>query len=217
MKKKLLSLVLAGAMVASTSVSAFADSSVTNINTSDKEDGKADITITGQVLDNDGNLPSTNFNVTVPTTAAFTVTKLNNVISVPMTITNNGPQNIDVYAEKFIDNTPTAGSEITVVKENELEGYNRTYVSLNIKGKLRTLYLKSEDTNTSENNNGIYQEDSHANKATGENLKLISLSTGETGNITLEGRAGNKTDIAVANSVNNNFTLTLKIKKSAKK
>lgn len=213
MKKKLLSLVLAGAMVASTSVSAFADSSVTNITTSDKEDGKADITITGQVLDNAGNLPSTNFNVTVPTTAAFTVTQQNNVISVPMTITNNGPQNIDVYAEKFIDNTPADNSEITVVKESELEEHNRTYVSLNIKGKLRTLYLKSEDTNTS-GKNGIYQEAGHTSKADGENLKLISLSTGQAGNITLEGRAGAKTDVAVANSVNNNFTLTLKIKKA---
>lgn len=214
MKKKLLSLVLAGAMVASTSVSAFADSSVTKITTSDKEDGKADITITGQVLDNAGNLPSTNFNVTVPTTAAFTVTQQNNVISVPMTITNNGPQNIDVYAEKFIDNTPTENSEITVVKESDLGDHNRSYVSLNIKGKLRTLYLKSEDTNTSEHKNGIYQEATHDNKADGENLKLINLSTGQTGNITLEGRAGTKTDVAVANSVNNNFTLTLKIKKA---
>lgn len=213
MKKKLLSLVLAGAMVASTSVSAFADSSVTNIITSDEVDGKADIAITGQVLDNAGTLPSTNFNVTVPTTAAFTVTQQKNVISVPMTITNNGPQNIDVYAEKFIDNTPTADSEITVVKDSELGEHNRTYISLNIKGILRTLYLKSEDTNSG-NKNGIYQEASHEHKADGENLRLISLSTGQKGNITLEGRAGNKAGVEVDNSVNNNFTLTLKIKKA---
>ena len=69
MKKKLLSLVLAGAMVASTSVSAFAD-------TFDIQKGTGtdvNVSITGNLEGSDGATVPGTVTVTVPTAAVFNV------------------------------------------------------------------------------------------------------------------------------------------------
>lgn len=215
MKKKLLSLVLAGAMVASTSVSAFAD---TNINQSDNTTPKADVEITGQVASDSGNLPAGRFNVTVPTTAAFTVNEDGKFFAPDkITIRNDGAQTIDVYAEKFVDSTKDDGDGITVVKESELKDKKRTYVSLNIYGKSGNVYLKTEQE---ESKKGLYKDKAFNNEATTEaDLRLTSITAGQSGDLTLEGKAGEKVkgteDGKVENAVSNSFTLTLKIKKSA--
>lgn len=215
MKKKLLSLVLAGAMVASTSVSAFATTTPTHVGNgeikgSDDKEYTTDVEITGQVLNNAGDIPAGTFNVTVPTTASFTVDQSRNVISVPITIQNNGAQSIDVYAEKFLDITPGEGQKITVTKSSELKDKNRSFVNLTLKGKLGVVHLKTEENNIS-NKKGIYKDSELATEATGEELKLTSISNEESGVITLSGNAG---DTAITDSVSDNFTLTLKIKKS---
>lgn len=210
MKKKLLSLVLAGAMVASTSVSAFAD---TTIKKSDTETPTTDVTITGKVLDQSNNEAAGTFNVTVPTTASFAVTSDAKVSSATMRIVNNGPQDIDVYAEKFVDTTPNTGEEITVVGENDLVDKDRSYVSLNIKGKSRVLYLKSEKTNVT--NKGIYINKTLGNVAENEELKLTRISSGDEEDLVLEGKAGQSNNTQPG-ATNNDFTLTLKIKKAPK-
>lgn len=215
MKKKLLSLVLAGAMVASTSVSAFATTAPTHVGNgeikgSDDKEYTTDVEITGQVLNNAGDIPAGTFNVTVPTAASFTVDQSRNVISVPITIQNNGAQSIDVYAEKFLDITPGEGQKITVTKSSELKDKNRSFVNLTLKGKLGVVHLKTEENNIS-NKKGIYKDSELATEATGEELKLTSISNEESGVITLSGNAG---DAAITDSVSDNFTLTLKIKKS---
>lgn len=210
MKKKLLSLVLAGAMVASTSVSAFAD---TNINQSDNTTPTAEVEITGKVLSESGEEAPGVFNVTIPTTAAFTVDESANVTSATIKITNGGSQGIDVYAEKFVDTTPNNDEQITVVEESQLKNKNRTNVSLSITGKLRSLHLKSEDT-TDGQKNGLYTDKALTSKATGDELKLISIASGQEGSLTLDGKAGGVNDTQ-PEAVNNKFTLTLKIKKSA--
>ena len=79
MKKKFLSLMMAAAVVATTSVSAFAQDKV--INGLDTQEHTTDVTITGKVLDQNNNEPAGNFNITVPTSAAFTVGKDQKVIS----------------------------------------------------------------------------------------------------------------------------------------
>lgn len=212
MKKKLLSLVLAGAMVTSTSVSAFADTN-TNINQSDNTTPKADVEITGKVLSEGGEEAPGVFNVTIPTTAAFTVDGSANVTSATIKITNGGSQGIDVYAEKFVDTTPNTDDQITVVEESQLNNKNRTNVSLSITGHLRSLHLKSEDT-TDGQKNGLYTDKALTSKATDEELKLISIASGHEGSLTLGGKAGGAND-PQPEAVNNKFTLTLKIKKSA--
>lgn len=231
MKKKLLSLVLAGAMVASTSVSAFADEPGSDHNTvtdhvpvtehvgngkitgSDDKQYTTDVEITGQVLNNAGEIPPSTFNVTVPTTASFTVGKGNNVISADINIENNGTQNIDVYADKFIDLTPGQNNKITVVKGTALEGQNKKFVSLNLVGKKGIVHLKTEDNNNG-SKSGIYSDAELLKPATGEELKLTTISKSETGKVTLNGNAGNG---SIEDSISDNFTLTLKIKKSTTK
>ena len=212
MKKKLLSLVLAGAMVASTSVSAFAD---TTIKKSDTEEPTTDVTITGKVLDQNNHEAAGTFNVTVPTVASFAVNSDAKVTSATMKIVNNGPQDIDVYAEKFVDTTPNAGEQITVVEKSELTSQDRSYVSLNIRGKSRTLYLKSEETNDTDKK-GIYTNDTLQTPAKGDALKLIHISSGDEGDLVLEGKAG-QANTTQPSATNNDFTLTLKIKKSTTK
>lgn len=212
MKKKLLSLVLAGAMVASTSVSAFAQDKL--INNVDTDAPETNVTITGKVLNEQGQEPAGNFNVTVPTTASFTVSKESGVISVPITIANNGDQNIDVYAVKFADTTPGEEEEITVTKQSELKDKKRSFVSLNLKGNLKTVYLKSEELVSG--STGIYQEAALTNKATTDaQLKLAVIKSRQSDNLTIEGSAGESQD-QIEESLSNKFTLTLKIKKSEK-
>ena len=209
MKKKLLSLVLAGAMVASTSVSAFAQNkTITDLET---KEPTTDVTITGSVIDDTDNAPTGTFNVTVPTTAAFTVTKEGDLQGVRINIENNGEQNIDVYAEKFVDTKPTEG--IRVVAENELKNNNRTYVSLSITGKSNAVYLKSEDTNNG-SNKGLYTTSALSSAASGEQLKLTSISARDNGYLTLEGKAGGNDSTPVEEPIKNDFTLKLKIKKA---
>lgn len=218
MKKKLLSLVLAGAMVASTSVSAFASTTAPThvgngeINGSDNKEYTTDVTITGTALNDNGTPTVGTFNVTVPTTASFTVSKGKNVISEPITIQNNGPQDIDVYAEKFVDITPGDGKQITVTKASDLSLKDRSYVSLSLEGGKGRVYLKTEATNTG-TEKGVYKDTDLENEATEEELKLTTISKQGSGKITLNGNAGDGQ--LTGNSISDKFTLTLKIKKSA--
>lgn len=212
MKKKLLSLVLAGAMVASTSVSAFAAPNVTG---SDANDETINVTITGEVLGEEGQKPAGNFSVTVPTTASFTVSKnSNSILSAPITIENSGTQDIDVYADKFVDLSNEEGKGITVVDESKTKDNNhdRTYVSLRLQGELATAYFKTE---SDESKSGIYKkstlEDTY--KVGKEGLKLINIKKTQSKSLTLLGDVGNK-EGAIASPVSNDFTLTLRIKKA---
>lgn len=212
MKKKLLSLVLAGAMVASTSVSAFAKT----ITDADSTDPTTEITITGKVASDTGELPAGRFNVTIPTTASFTVNEDGGFIAPKaIVVQNDGDQKIDVYAYKFTDSTPDNDNGITVIGKNELSGKNRTNVSLNIVGNGTTAYLGS---NPGTNNNGIYSDANLITPASKEGTKIATVAERDTQKLTLEGKAGEKPkseqEGKVANAVNNTFTLTLKIKKS---
>ena len=210
MKKKLLSLVLAGAMVATTSVSAFATPNVTG---SDAEDKTIDVTIKGEVLGEQGQKPAGNFSVTVPTAASFTVSKdSNSILSVPITIENSGTQDIDVYADKFVDLSREAGQGITVVGEGETESHNRTYVTLSLQGGINTAYFKTE---TDESKSGIYKKPTlqQGDAVDTNGLKLVKIQKSESKDLTLSGVVGTDTQQPVS-AVSNNFTLTLRIKKS---
>lgn len=210
MKKKLLSLVLAGAMVASTSVSAFAETQT--VTTSDDRDGSAEVEVTGKVLDESGEEAPGVFKVTVPTTASFLVDQNASVTTATIKITNAGAQDIDVYADQFRDLTKNEGEGITVVGENGLQGKDRTYVNLNIRGNEGNVYLKTESNSTEK---GLYKDINAIDKATEKDLKLISLKSGQEGNLTLEGKAGQENSTQ-PKAVNNSFVLTLKIKKAGK-
>ena len=213
MKKKLLSLVLAGAMVASTSVSAFAAGTDKVIKDSDTSAPTTDVEITGEVLGSSGQRPEGKFNVTIPTAAMFTVTEQGNLQSATIKVVNNGTQSIDVYADKFLDTQ--VGTGINVVSEDDLGDVDRTHVSLKLKGNVNTLFLKSESERT-DKHTGLYKnadlED--GNKATAEtDLKIANIKSNNEYDLTLSGNAGRGSQ-SVTDPVSDSFTLTLKIKKS---
>lgn len=213
MKKKLLSLVLAGAMVATTSVSAFAtDTKV--LNGIDTEDQKTEVKIKGEILDETGNRPAGNFNVTVPTAAAFTVNKTSSIVSVPIEIQNNGTQSIDVYADTFVDTTREDGQGITVVKESDVKNHNRTYVSLRLQGDMNTAYFKTE---TDASKSGIYKKPTleEVDKVDENGLQLTNIQQSQRKSLELTGSVGDTSE-TVSNAVSDSFVLTLRIKKSAK-
>lgn len=236
MKKKLLSLVLAGAMVASTSVSAFAASkngegqdvisptttpttpiAVPNgeITGEDNKEYTTDVTVQGSVASDSGALPSTTFNVTIPTKAAFTVNKDGVLEGTPIKVSNKGTQKIDVYAYKFVDTT--GEDKIKVDSESSVKVKNRSNVNLTIGGKLKVLHLKSEQTNATDKN-GLYTDKELNHEAQGDSLKLTSLAPGESEDLKLQGSAGkNNADLdqnIKSNGLSDEFTLTLKIKKA---
>lgn len=210
MKKKLLSLVLAGAMVASTSVSAFAATTDGVINSSDNADAKTNVTITGEVLNNSGDRPEGKFNVTIPTATSFTVNQNGKLQGTTITVSNKGTQKIDVYADKFVDTEN--GSGINVVAENDLRTAPRTSVSLSLKGNVNTLYLKSA---TDGDFAGLYTDKALGTPAVEGTSKIATVESNQDVDLTLSGKAGEGTE-AITEAVSNDFTLTLRIKKSPK-
>ena len=208
MKKKFLSLMMAAAVVATTSVSAFAD----DYSWSDKSDKDVDINITGDVTSSTDQVVGGTLSVSIPTTTTFTVTKEGKVTAPAIKVQNRGTQSVDVYAYKFVDQTPTEGSEITVVGAEKLKttsSPSTAMLSLRLSGSLGKAYLKSESTG-----NGVYTDDNCQQVSTDSGVKLISVSGNNSETITLVGetKAGDST--APAKAVQDNFVLTLKIKKA---
>lgn len=216
MKKKFLSLMMAAAVVATTSVSAFA--ATANVTNPDTQDGSANVVITGEVENDEGQKPAGRFEVTVPTASAFTVDKDGNFTAADkITIKNDGSQSVDIYADEFIDTTASDGEGITVVAENQIKSKNRTYVNLNVSGTLGTAYLKSENITAS--NKGVYKNNTLSEAAT-DGVRLLNIQPGRSGDLNLNGSAGkvqleDSSDVKTKGA-SNNFTLTLKIKKSEK-
>lgn len=180
-----------------------------NITGSDTTEQKHDISITGNVLNDKGEMPSGTFQVVVPTTASFTVDEKGQFLTIPFTIKNEGYQNIDVYAYKFIDVDGTVG--INVKPKSEInEQSSRSDIAMSISGNNKTAYFKTE--NVSEERTGIYNEQSLQTSSSNDGIKISSISANSEGKLTLHGEAGKKSNIDTA--ISNRFTLILKIKKS---
>lgn len=180
-----------------------------NITGSDTTEQKHDISITGNVLNDKGEMPSGTFQVVVPTTASFTVDKDGNFIVTTITIRNQGYQNIDVYAYKFIDVDKTEGINVKS-KLKISEQSSRSDITLNLQGNRNTAYFKTEDSNST--NSGIYENSELTTPASSDGIKISSVSANSEGKLTLHGEAGKKSNIDTA--ISNRFTLILKIKKS---
>lgn len=210
MKKKLLSLVLAGAMVASTSVSAFADDTDITVGSTGTSH---EIEVTGNVADRDDHtLPGT-ITVTVPTTMAFTINKDGNIDGGDITIRNKSTESVEVVAKEFIDANPESG--IIVKKSEELTSVenedNKRYVSLTLEGQ-KSVGLISDKHQT-----GLVDLSTNNEFNTTQNPSLGTIIP--KGNLTLRltGVAKKGTDgnyVAPNKPVNNRFTLKLKIQKA---
>lgn len=180
-----------------------------NITGSDTTEQKHNISITGNVLNDKGEMPSGTFQVVVPTTASFTVNEKGQFLTIPFTIKNEGYQNIDVYAYKFIDVDGTAG--INIKPKSEInEQSSRSDIAMSISGNNKTAYFKTE--NVSEERTGIYNEQSLQTSSSNDGIKISSISAKSKDRLTLHGEAGKNSNIDTA--ISNTFTLILKIKKS---
>lgn len=212
MKKKLLSLVLAGAMVASTSVSAFAATDTDTV--VKKDNGTANVTINGSVYGNGGEIPSGTINVSVPTALNFKVNKEGVVEGSSIKIVNNGAEAVDVLAVSFVDETPDSG--ITVKPPQELSTVSdhfRNEVALNLRGKSgEGTYFKTVNLGNGEA--GIINSQGTSSGNTGIKLSTIE-GNGESDTLTLSGVAGTKNLEDKANEgLTDKFILTLKIAKT---
>lgn len=219
MKKKLLSLVLAGAMVATTSVSTFA--ATTNTEYTIGENGQEhQVTITGDVANtNNETVPGT-ITVTVPTTMAFAINKDGELNGGDITVVNRSKDKVEVVAKEFKDTTPD--NKIVIVKDGELnekiktntDNQNKRYISLNITGNGKSLGLVS-DSSVSET--GFV--DQNGNKVTaGTNSSLGNAWENNDLRLSLSGRAksteSGQTYTAPTEAMKDQFNLVLKIQKA---
>lgn len=226
MKKKFLSLMMAAAVVATTSVSAFAaGNDVTmpdsaNVISSDKQETTSDVTINGNIQDDKGNDAASTFKVTVPTAASFTVNKAGSLVGPSLTVKNEGKQEVEVYAQSFSAGNGNIQviSEDTIKTDSESGSANldRSSVSLKLTGNSgKTAYLGAARGIAA----GVYgQPDLEDSSVSADGILLATLASGSeqtpsTQTIRMEGSAGKN---VVNTAVSDAFTLTLKIKKVVK-
>lgn len=212
MKKKLLSLVLAGAMVASTSVSAFAADTATHKETSIQEgrnEQEVPVDITGNILDEHGNKVPGTIKVTVPTATTFSVGHDGGLTSPQMTISNDGDEQIIVVASKFVD---ANGSErIDIVKRTDFE---RTGQDQNERNKI-WLRLKSGNVNVGlvSANKGEMYDNEYVNKIEEEQgCPIGKIAPGNNMTLELEGLGGTK-EGSSNDAIKDTFKLVLKVKR----
>ena len=216
MKKKFLSLMMAAAVVATTSVSAFAATPEAVpggvINGEDNKEYTTDVTITGDVANDNGDTKPGTLSVTVPTTATFAVNNKGELTGSKIKITNDGSQKVDVFAYKFKDRNGTEG--INIVGEDTFdsgaEQIVRSKISLKLTGNSNTAYFKSADSDE----DGIYSNRNLGEKInTNSDYKIAYVPAAGEAELTLSGKAGKKTD-GISEAISEDFTLVLKIKKS---
>ena len=207
MKKKFLSLMMAAAMVATTSVSAFAK----DYKWAEDAEQNADVTITGNVANDGGHFVPGTLSVSIPTTTTFTVDEHGNLKAPQVTVENRGTEAVDVYAYKFVDQTSKDGDQITVVGESALNDAESTAkVTLKLDGNRGSAHLK---TVTSGNGNGVYTDANCTIAAQGTGAKLVSVEGNTSESITVSGKT-KPNATAPQEAKQDKFVLTLKIKKA---
>lgn len=205
MKKKFLSLMMAAAVVATTSVSAFAaEHQLTAVG----EEKQVDIGIEGKVEDGSGNVLPSTVTVTVPTALNFTVKKDGTVVSSEIEITNSGNEPVSVIATDFIDTT----GENDGIKVKKEEPAERKEVNLRLVGGDQVITLTSEANNVTGLSGKMYVNNSDT--AT-DSIVLKDITAGNSLKLKLEGK-GKKSDNTGDAAVNDTFKLKLKFKKKDK-
>lgn len=210
MKKKLLSLVLAGAMVASTSVSAFADTNEATHQIQNQSEKKVEVKVEGNIASHNGTvLPPSTVTVTVPTSANFTVKSDGKLTSATMRITNSSDTPVSVIASKFIDSNGTEG--INILKSDAPS--QRKEINLKLTGGDKEIVLSSEANNDGTSgkmykNNGANEIQESEDFVIGDATKDIPLELTLTG----EGKASSDSDTT---PIKDDFKLILKIKRNS--
>lgn len=214
MKKKFLSLMMAAAVVASTSVSAFAATDETTyvIDGAGKEH---QVDITGNVSNTNNEIVPGTISVTVPTAVSFTISKEGQFTGGDIVIKNSSEKKVEVVAKKFTDATPTSG--IVLVKESELgskvgdNDASKVHASLNLVGNASVGLVSA----TSDSSTGFVNADGNPIND-GQNTSLGEAWNGNPLTLRLEGKVktGSATYTPPTQALKNTFNLVLKIQKA---
>lgn len=210
MKKKFLSLMMAAAVVATTSVSAFAQDTI--IDNADNTSPTTEVQITGSVANSDGTMPDGKFNVTVPTTATFSVDENGGFKAPKLTVKNEGAQKVEVYAYSFTDDS--GDGKINILSPTAFAGKQGAAKRNEVKISLRGQFGDIVHLSSTEENGVINGSDTPTERGT-DGFRLLKLEastdgTAKTGTISLDGTAGKG---AITGGISDTFVLTLKIKK----
>lgn len=212
MKKKFLSLMMAAAVVATTSVSAFAADETTNV-TVGKEGVEQNVNITGNIANKQGQIVEGTITVTVPTAMAFTINSAGQLENGRITISNKSESEVEVIAKEFVDSTPN--SEIVVKKKDDLANDDEETGNKNI--ALTLTGQKSVGLHSS--GSGLYDVETGLDIAKNGNTSLgVILAKGNL-ELTLDGKVKKGSDDsyeAPVNAIKDSFTLKLKIQKVKK-
>ena len=191
MKKKLLSLLMAGAVVAGTTMPAYAQ----NYQAAESQTIDANVTVTGTVDNADGIAPAGKIQVEVPTTLSFTVDKDGQFDAAKYTISNKSQSTIQVLVGSFKESKISGG--ITLVQHGQsLKGQDRSHVQLALRG-----------------NEGYVDLADVTSKA---NSPISIIAGGDTDNIQLLGAAGDTATPGTGvdkDGASEDFELVFKIKK----
>lgn len=212
MKKKFLSLMMAAAVVATTSVSAFAAETTQNITVAPTGDKEVTIPMKGDITNASGQTVPSSISVTVPTAANFTVNKGGDLQASSITITSHG-EKVEVVAGEFKDSTGDKEIEVVAPSEFETEtgkaNVKRNKVSLKVQGTDGTVYLKTETAGNGKS--GIYDYET-GNEVTSATSKVLGYAVNGTPlKLTITGEAGQQGE---QKAVSDSFTLKLKIRKA---
>lgn len=213
MKKKFLSLMMAAAVVATTSVSAFAADETTNLTVGENGVDQK-VKITGNIADGDGHVVEGTITVTVPTAMAFTINSTGQLENAKITISNKSDSEVKVIAKGFVDSTPN--SSIVVKKKNELTAADdqtgKKNISLTLTGENSVGLLSSSTTGT-----GLYNVETNQDIAGDADTSLGVILAKDDLDLTLTGetqKATGGTYTPPSAAMQDSFTLKLKIQKA---
>lgn len=159
----------------------------------------------GKMNEDAGETPHGRFNVTVPTTASFTVKNNSEFIGTSIKITNNGEKPVDVSVANFIDVDGDYGIKlITDTEVNDTKKRNEVNLFLENTAENKKIYLGNKKLYSELGTEEITQE---------EKKKIAKVLAGSTSTINISGKAGTSTE-GIEDPISNRFTLILKIKKN---
>lgn len=159
----------------------------------------------GKMNEDSGETPYGRFNVTVPTTASFTVKNNSEFIGTSIKITNNGEKPVDVSVANFIDVDGDYGIKlITDTEVNDTKKRNEVNLFLENTAENKKIYLGNKKLYSELGTEEITQE---------EKKKIAKVLAGNTSTINISGKAGTSSE-AIEKPIGNTFTLILKIKKN---
>lgn len=216
MKKKLLSLVLAGAMVASTSVSAFATTQDTqDIQVHPSSPSSTEVEIQGNVESDNGQVLPSTVTVTVPTNASFTVKSDGTLESGNMKVENKGDVPVSVIASSFVDANGTNGINL-VKNESDLNSNDRSKVCLKLTGGDKQIILTSEVNSGNKAPGKMYDAANPNTEISDDTNGVIKKVSGRSVlNLKLEGKGSKYSDSEsedTKKAISDSFRLVLKIK-----